>query len=240
MADRGLDDVAVAEVAGDGLCLGGRLDDDETTFGHGCPFRVGDGILPGDRPGARVTIATPARTASVRNGRYWHGRCPGTLVRAGRICSSARSATRSTRSCSRAVEGRGTASWRRRVRPRRQPLVELRPVAARDAALPSPVPALHGEVRAVLVPARPVHRSVRRVSRATGAARPGGRRHRGPALPDGPRRRDVPRGDSPQKGLRKRHEARWRTGAARIALEAGVPLVPAGITGTSELARLGR
>ena len=27
--------------------------------------------------------------------------------------------------------------------------------------------------------------------------------------------------------MRKRHEARWHSGAARIALEAGVPLVPA-------------
>ena len=49
----------------------------------------------------------------------------------------------------------------------------------------------------------------------------------------------FPEGTRRQKGLRKRHEARWRTGAARIALEAGVPLVPAGITGTDGLARLG-
>ncbi len=41
VADRGFDDVAVAEIPGNGLCLGGRLDDDETTFGHGCPFRIG-------------------------------------------------------------------------------------------------------------------------------------------------------------------------------------------------------
>jgi 1-acyl-sn-glycerol-3-phosphate acyltransferase len=49
----------------------------------------------------------------------------------------------------------------------------------------------------------------------------------------------FPEGTRRQKGLRKRHEARWRTGAARIALEAGVPLVPAGIAGTDRLARLG-
>ena len=42
----------------------------------------------------------------------------------------------------------------------------------------------------------------------------------------------FPEGTRREKGLRKRHEARWRSGAARIALEAGVPLVPAGIAGT--------
>jgi 1-acyl-sn-glycerol-3-phosphate acyltransferase len=50
----------------------------------------------------------------------------------------------------------------------------------------------------------------------------------------------FPEGTRREKGLRKRHEARWRTGAARIALEAGVPLVPAGIAGTDELSRFGR
>jgi 1-acyl-sn-glycerol-3-phosphate acyltransferase len=49
----------------------------------------------------------------------------------------------------------------------------------------------------------------------------------------------FPEGTRRAKGLRKRHEARWHNGAARIALEAGVPLVPAGIAGTERLARLG-
>jgi len=49
----------------------------------------------------------------------------------------------------------------------------------------------------------------------------------------------FPEGTRRQKGLRKRREARWRTGAARIALRADVPLVPAGISGTERLARLG-
>ena len=49
----------------------------------------------------------------------------------------------------------------------------------------------------------------------------------------------FPEGTRRKKGLRKRHEARWHSGAARIALEAGVPLVPAGIAGTDRLARLG-
>ena len=48
----------------------------------------------------------------------------------------------------------------------------------------------------------------------------------------------FPEGTRRQKGLRKRHSAQAHTGAARIALEAGVPLVPAGIKGTDGLARL--
>jgi 1-acyl-sn-glycerol-3-phosphate acyltransferase len=49
----------------------------------------------------------------------------------------------------------------------------------------------------------------------------------------------FPEGTRRRKGLRKKYEARWHTGAARIALAAGVPLVPAGIAGTNRLARLG-
>jgi 1-acyl-sn-glycerol-3-phosphate acyltransferase len=49
----------------------------------------------------------------------------------------------------------------------------------------------------------------------------------------------FPEGTRRRKGIRKRHEARWRTGAARVALGADVPLVPAGITGTERLGRLG-
>ena len=49
----------------------------------------------------------------------------------------------------------------------------------------------------------------------------------------------FPEGTRRLKGLRKSRTALWHTGAARIALEAGVPLVPAGITGTDRLARLG-
>jgi 1-acyl-sn-glycerol-3-phosphate acyltransferase len=49
----------------------------------------------------------------------------------------------------------------------------------------------------------------------------------------------FPEGTRRAKGLRKKHEARAHTGAARIALEADVPLVPAAIVGTDRLARLG-
>ena len=48
----------------------------------------------------------------------------------------------------------------------------------------------------------------------------------------------FPEGTRRKKGLRKKLAARAHTGAARIALEAGVPLIPAGITGTDRLARL--
>jgi 1-acyl-sn-glycerol-3-phosphate acyltransferase len=49
----------------------------------------------------------------------------------------------------------------------------------------------------------------------------------------------FPEGTRRKKGLVKRYEARPHTGAARIALGAGVPLVPAAISGTDRLARLG-
>jgi 1-acyl-sn-glycerol-3-phosphate acyltransferase len=49
----------------------------------------------------------------------------------------------------------------------------------------------------------------------------------------------FPEGTRRRKGLVKKFEARPRSGAARIALEAGVPLVPAAVAGTDRLARLG-
>jgi 1-acyl-sn-glycerol-3-phosphate acyltransferase len=48
----------------------------------------------------------------------------------------------------------------------------------------------------------------------------------------------FPEGTRRRKGLRKTRVAEAHSGAARIALEAGVPLVPAGIAGTAELSRL--
>jgi len=49
----------------------------------------------------------------------------------------------------------------------------------------------------------------------------------------------FPEGTRRRKGLVKKFEARPRTGAARIALEAGVPLVPAALKGTERLLWLG-
>jgi 1-acyl-sn-glycerol-3-phosphate acyltransferase len=48
----------------------------------------------------------------------------------------------------------------------------------------------------------------------------------------------FPEGTRRTKGLRKRFEHRPRTGSARIALAAGVPLVPAAIKGTDGLSRV--
>jgi len=50
----------------------------------------------------------------------------------------------------------------------------------------------------------------------------------------------FPEGTRRSKGLVKKFEARPRTGAARIALEAGVPLIPAAVKGTDRLLRLER
>jgi 1-acyl-sn-glycerol-3-phosphate acyltransferase len=49
----------------------------------------------------------------------------------------------------------------------------------------------------------------------------------------------FPEGTRRLKGLRKKHQPRPHTGTARIALGAGVPLIPAGIRGMDRLSRLG-
>ncbi len=49
----------------------------------------------------------------------------------------------------------------------------------------------------------------------------------------------FPEGTRRTKGLRKKWQARAHSGAARIALGADVPLVPAAIKGTDRIARLG-
>jgi 1-acyl-sn-glycerol-3-phosphate acyltransferase len=49
----------------------------------------------------------------------------------------------------------------------------------------------------------------------------------------------FPEGTRRRKGLVKKHQARPHTGAARVALEAGVPLIPAAIAGTDRITRLG-
>ena len=76
-------------------------------------------------------------------------------------------------------------------------------------------------------PVRRGERDVEAINRAVDLAREG---HVVAMFPHGTRQR---------KGLVKRHQPRAHTGAARIALEAVVPLVPAAIAGTDRLSRLG-
>jgi 1-acyl-sn-glycerol-3-phosphate acyltransferase len=49
----------------------------------------------------------------------------------------------------------------------------------------------------------------------------------------------FPHGTRQRKGLVKKYQPRSHTGAARIAIAAGAPLVPVAIAGTDRLARLG-
>ena len=49
----------------------------------------------------------------------------------------------------------------------------------------------------------------------------------------------FPHGTRQRKGLAKKHQPRAHSGAARIALEGGVPLIPAAIAGTDRLSRFG-
>ena len=48
----------------------------------------------------------------------------------------------------------------------------------------------------------------------------------------------FPEGTRRKKGLVKKHQARPHTGAARVALEGNVPLIPAAIAGTDRITRL--
>ncbi|TML94366.1 MAG: 1-acyl-sn-glycerol-3-phosphate acyltransferase [Actinobacteria bacterium] len=76
-------------------------------------------------------------------------------------------------------------------------------------------------------PVRRGERDVEAINRAVDLARAG---HVVAMFPHGTRQR---------KGLIKRHQPKAHTGAARIALEADVPLVPAAIAGTDRLSKLG-
>jgi 1-acyl-sn-glycerol-3-phosphate acyltransferase len=50
----------------------------------------------------------------------------------------------------------------------------------------------------------------------------------------------FPEGTRRSKGLRKKHQPQPHAGSARIALAAGVPIVPAALLGMDRLSRLGR
>jgi 1-acyl-sn-glycerol-3-phosphate acyltransferase len=76
----------------------------------------------------------------------------------------------------------------------------------------------------------PVHRGLADVEAIETAVRLAAEGHVVVMFPEGTRR---------SKGLVKKHIARPRSGAARIALEADVPLVPCAVVGTDRLIRLG-
>ena len=140
------------------------------------------------------------------------------------------------------LQARGTEHLprRRRLRARREPPSRTSTRGRSGCRSGRGGAALHGEVGALQSAARARPRRRRRVPRAARRGRPRGDRDRGRARAGRRGRRDVPGGHAAQKGLRKKFEARPRTGAARIALDAGVPLVPAAIKGTDRLARLGQ
>lgn len=76
-------------------------------------------------------------------------------------------------------------------------------------------------------PVRRGQRDVEAIETAVGLCRAG---HVVVMFPEGTRRR---------KGLTKKWQPRAHSGAARIALDAGVPLIPAAVRGTDRLTRLG-
>src|SRR5712692_4609638 len=94
----------------------------------------------------------------------------------------------------------GARPARGRLRAGGEPQLQLRPLGARVAALPAPVPALHGEVGALLVAAQVRARRGRRVPRAARRAGRAGDADGGRPLPRRPRCRDVPGEDPAAEG----------------------------------------
>src|SRR4051812_35220363 len=94
----------------------------------------------------------------------------------------------------------GESPCRGRICPGGRARVESRPVAARPGDLAPPVPAVHGEVGALLVPALDRRLRRRRLQGEPRPLRPRRDRDRGAARARGQRDRDVPRGHAPQEG----------------------------------------
>src|SRR5438094_963525 len=137
----------------------------------------------------RNTIATPP-PGTVAG--YWPRAAEPSLLRGGGgfLADPARALPLTCR-------GKGESPCRPRFRPRREPRLEPRSVAARATDLAQAVPALHGQVRAVLVAARLDHHSRRRLSCAARRARCRGDRHGRAARARGARRRHVPAWNTP-------------------------------------------
>src|SRR5207302_6902481 len=88
--------------------------------------------------------------------------------------------------------GAGEPPRNRRVRPRLQSHLELRPVAARTAALAAPLASVHGEVGALLVAAAPPARKRGRIQGPPWPRRPRRDRDGRATGPRGPCDRHVP------------------------------------------------
>ena len=211
---------SLAEVAGDGPRLGGGLDDDEaghwpnrvTTASRGAS-RAGERILRADDPPAEAQLALLAR-----RGLSWpvlQGRLP-----APRDGSRARPRRRLRRS----PRTTGRTSTRGRSACRSFHAASCASWPSRSSSGRRSAGSCAPEADSACDAASATSR---RSTRPFALCREG---HAVVMFPEGTRR---------SKGLRKKYEARWHTGAARIALEAGVPLVPAGISGTERLGRLG-
>src|SRR5918996_814840 len=117
-------------------------------------------------------------------------------------------------------------STRGRTGARCEPLVERGPLAARPPALSATIPALHGEVGGLLVPAGDAHPWGRRVPGAPRRARRRGDRDSRRARPSRTRDRHVPRGHEEAEGASqevrgavalRRGEDRARGGSAARA-----------------------
>ena len=200
----------------------------------GALFGSDDRILPGRSAGCARHHSERCRdTASVRNGRYWHGRCPRIPVRAGRIsliggAQLPRAAPRLPRALAGASNGcpptaatssRPTIS--RTSTPGRSGWRSSRGATSASWRSPSCSGSRSGRSSRACG-AFPVRR---------GAARPGGGRDRDPALPRRAHRRHVPRGHAPREGaaeeargtlaLRRRPDRARGGGAARPGRDLG-------------------
>ena len=215
MADAGLDHEVAAEVAGDRLRLGGRLDDDELLSS-----------ASRDTLAHRDTRTLHWPPSPVRAPLY-------AVIAAAQLADPARSLFRlRARGIEHLPAGGGFVLAANHIS-------NFDPWPLGIPLFPRPVPALHGQGGALLAAARLDRSRRRRLPRAARRAGHGGDRDgRATSAARGTSWSCSRRGRAALKGLRKTHEARAHTGAARIALEAGVPLVPAGISGTDRLARL--
>src|SRR6266508_1583400 len=118
-------------------------------------------------------------------------------------CSRASSATRSSSGLSASAPTARRTCPRGRLRPLGEPRLELRPVAAGHAALAGAAAAVHGEGRALPLPALADPEGGRCLQRPPRRGRRGGDADGGRARPRGRGGRDLPGGHAPREGARQ-------------------------------------